>query len=52
MGVADSVSTSTCRDVSLSRSLCGHAEALLLVDDQKPELFEFDILLEQAVRPE
>ena len=50
IGVAESVSTSTCRDISFRRSLWDHTEALLLVDDEKPELFEDDILLQQAVR--
>ena len=32
------------------RSLCAHAEAVLLVDDQQAEVLERDVLLQQAVR--
>ena len=38
IGVADSVSTSTSRRSCFRRSLCGHAEALLLVDDDQAEV--------------
>ena len=49
MGVAERVSTSTWRESSLSFSFVGHAEALLLVDDQQAQVFEVHVLLEEPV---
>ena len=50
IGVADMVSTSTCLRICLMRSLCRHAEALLLVDDQQPEIGELHVLRKNPVR--
>ena len=50
IGVADSVSTSTSRRSCLSRSLCGDAEALLLVDDDQAEVRNATSFDEQPVR--
>ena len=50
MGVAESVSTSTCAAHLLDVLLVRHAEALLLVDDEQAEVLELDVLLQQLVR--
>ncbi len=50
MGVAVSVSTCTSSRRAFSRSLCADAEMLLLVDDDKPEILERDVLGEQRMR--
>ena len=49
MGVADSVSTSTPIDSLLEPLLVRHAEALLLVDDDQPQIMELHILGQQPV---
>ena len=48
IGVAVMVSTSTVFLSCLSFSLCAHAEALLLVDDQQAEVLELDVLARAA----
>ena len=50
IGVAESVSTSTSRAELLEPLLGGHAEPLLLVDDDEPEVLEPDVLAEQPMR--
>ena len=50
MGVAVSVSTSTFAAQLLDALLVRDAEALLLVDDEEPQVLEVDVLREQAVR--
>ena len=49
MGVAERVSTSTPADQLLEPLLVGHAEALLLVHDEKAQVLELDVLLQQLV---
>ena len=49
MGVADSVSTSTSVLQLLEPLLVGDAEALLLVDDEQPQVAEADVPREQPV---
>ncbi len=49
IGVAVSVSTSTLARIALMRSLCVHAEALLLVDHEQTEVLELHVLGEQPV---
>ena len=48
--MAVSVSTSTFGAQLLDALLVLHAEALLLVDDEQPEVLELDVVGEQAVR--
>ena len=50
IGVAESVSTSTVALQLLEALLVHHAEALLFVDDDQPEIAEDDVLLQDAVR--
>ena len=50
IGVALIVSTSTFLRICLMLLLVRHAEPLLLVDDEQPEIAELDVLREQAVR--
>ena len=50
IGVAVSVSTSTCVRSSFSRSLWRDAEALLLVDDEQAEVLEAHVARQQPVR--
>ena len=50
IGVAVSVSTSTLAAQRLDALLVLHAEAVLLVDHEKAELAECDVLLQQPVR--
>jgi hypothetical protein len=50
IGVAERVRTSTCRLISLMCSLC-ETEPLLLIDDEKPQVFEFHILLQERWVP-
>ena len=50
MGVAESVRTSTSVLQLLEALLVGHAEALLLVDHDEPQVPEADVLAEQPVR--
>ena len=49
IGVADSVSTSTPVRKRLDALLVLHAEPLLLVDDEQPEVLERDVVGEQPV---
>ena len=49
MGVAVSVSTSTLVAQRFDLLLVLHAEALLLVDDQQPEVFELHVVGEKPV---
>ena len=49
MGVAVRVSTSTFSFSFLIFSLCVHAETLLLVNDQKPQILELQIVDENPV---
>jgi hypothetical protein len=48
MGVAVRVSTSTSRRMLLELLLVAHAETLLLIDDQQPQVLERDIGLRAA----
>ncbi len=50
MGVAVSVSTSTCWRSCLMRSLCADAEALLFVDHEEAEVLEMHVLRQKPVR--
>ena len=50
IGVAVSVSTSTLCAQLLDLLLVLHAEALLLVDDEQPEVLELHVVGEQPVR--
>ena len=52
IGVAVRVSTSTCARRCLIRSLCLHAEALLLVDHEQAEVLELDVVGQQAMGPD
>ena len=44
MGVAERVSTSTVVAQLLEPLLVGHAEALLLIDDDQPQVLELHVL--------
>ena len=50
IGLAVSVSTSTPSAMRFTASLCGHAEALFLVDDEEAEFLELHVLGQQPVR--
>ena len=50
IGVAVSVSTSTFGAHLLDALLVLHAEALLLVDDEQPEVLELHVVRQQPVR--
>ena len=50
IGVAVITSTSGCAPFARSVARCMHAEAMLLVDDDQPELVELDRLLGERVR--
>ena len=52
IGVAERVRTSTSRRIALMRSLWRDPEALLLVDDEQPEVGEGDVLRQDPMRPD